>query len=66
MKHREYAKKTDEEKRVVVSFSLSGDRIKRLRQKFFEEHGRQPTEAECRYTASDVSLKALDEYLGLS
>lgn len=66
MKHREYVKKPQEKLRIIVSYSLSGERLEQFREQFepdFErEHGRKPNEAECRRKASDLALEAIDFY----
>lgn len=69
---REYPRKPGEELRVPVTFSLSGKRLKRFRDKFILEHKqsyeREPTEQEIhneiRRRASDIALQAIDTYCG--
>jgi hypothetical protein len=63
MARRAYPKKSEEERRIVVSFSLSDDRLKWFREMIALETGHEPTVEQCREAARDIAQFAIDEQI---
>lgn len=61
MPRREYPKKSDDERRIVVNFSLSGDRLKRFREMMKHHAGCEPSTETLRSVARDLALWGIDE-----
>ena len=62
MPKREYARKAEEERRIPVSFSLSGVRLKQFRKDLAAIIGREPSKQDCKDKASDLALHAIDAF----
>ena len=63
MNHRTYPRKKEEEKRVVISFTLSADRLLRLREKISLETDHEPSIEEIRSAARDIAQAAIDKQI---
>ena len=63
MPKRAYPRKAQEELRIPVSFSLSGERLKAFRTAYRGAYGREPSKQECREKASELALQAIDTFL---
>lgn len=62
-KKKSYPHKADDEKRIVVSLSLSGDELRYFREAFALTEGHEPGVAECREKARDLAYGAIDTYI---
>lgn len=63
-KRRPYPKHVkDEERRIVVSFSLSGQTLSLFREAFSLAEGHEPTLEECRERARDLTFQAIGAYI---
>jgi hypothetical protein len=60
---RAYPRKAQEDLRIPVSFSLSGERLKAFRRVYTASFGHEPTKQECRDKASEIALQAIDTFL---
>lgn len=65
MPKRTYPRKAVEERRIPVTFPLSGERLKAFRQTYAASVGHNPTIEECKEKASDLALQAIDRYTGV-
>jgi len=63
MGKRAYPKKKDEEKRVVISFTLSDDRLMWFREMISRETGKEPSIDDVRSVARDIAQSAIDEQI---
>ena len=63
MSKREYPKKSDDERRVVISFTLSDDRLRWFKDMMCLQSGHEPTLEELREYARDIAQSAIDEQI---
>lgn len=63
MAKRAYPRKRDEERRIVVSFSLSGDVLRYFRAAYAVSEGHEPTIEECREKSRDLAFQAIGAYI---
>lgn len=63
MPKRAYPRKAEDERRIVVSFSLSGDLLKDLRARMEQHWHRPPTKADLQMYARSCAYKKLEEIL---
>lgn len=61
MSKRPYPKKKDEERRVVISFTLSDDRLRWFREMICLQTGQEPDLDQIRAVARDIAQSAIDE-----
>ena len=61
MSRREYQKKSDDEKRIIINFSLSGDRLRMFREMLRTRMGCEPSLLTIREVARDLALWGIDE-----
>jgi hypothetical protein len=61
MPRREYPKKRDDEKRIVINFSLSGERLRVFREMLCRQMGCEPSLETVREVARDLALWGIDE-----
>ena len=63
-KRRAYPKRVkDEERRIVVSFSLSGETLSLFREAFSLAEGHEPMIEECRERSRDLAFQAIGAYI---
>jgi hypothetical protein len=55
--------KTEEEKRIVASFSLREERLKWFRQALAFELGREPTRKECEGAMRSIAQQGIDAFI---
>ena len=60
---RPYPRKTENERRIVISFSLSGDVLKNLRERLEAYMHSQPTKSEVQAFARSKAYEAIEDYL---
>ena len=63
MSKRPYPKKPDNERRVVVSFSLSDDRLEWFKEMLCLQNGAEPSIDLIRSAARDIAQAAIDEQI---
>ena len=63
MNKRAYPRKAEDERRIVVSFSLSGDMLKSLRERLEAYKQSQPTKHEMQAFARGKAYEAIEGYL---
>lgn len=63
MGKRPYPHKAEDERRIVVSFSLSGPMLKSLRERLEQYMHSQPTKAEVQAFARGKAYEAIEDYL---
>lgn len=63
MSKRPYPKKPDNERRVVVSFSLSDDRLEWFKEMLCLQIGAEPSIDLIRSVARDIAQQAIDEQI---
>lgn len=60
-KKRPYPKKPDDERRVVVSFSLSDDRLEWFKEMLCLQNGAEPSIEQIRESARNIAQSAIDD-----
>lgn len=60
---RDYARKAEDERRIVVSFSVSGVTLSQLRERLERSMSSPPTKNEIQSFARGKAYEALEEYL---
>lgn len=63
MEKRPYPRKAENERRIVVSFSLSGDMLKSLKERLEAYMHSQPTKSELQAFARGKAYEAIEAYL---
>ena len=60
---RAYPHKSEEEQRIVVSFSISGDQLKQLRERLEKYMSAPPTKNDIQAFARGKAYTAIEDYL---
>ena len=63
MAKRPYPKKSDDERRLVISLTLSDDRLRWFKEMMSLQSGHEPTVEEIRAYARDIAQSAIDEQI---
>lgn len=63
MSKRSYPKKPDDERRVTINFTLSGERLCWFKEMIFLQTGNEPSVDEIRSLARDIAQVAIDEQI---
>lgn len=63
MSKRPYPKKPDDERRVVISFTLSDDRLRWFKEMLCIKDGHEPSIETIRSVARDIAQSAIDEQI---
>lgn len=63
MSKRPYPKKKDEEKRIVISFTLSDDRLRWFKEAMVLETGHEPSLNDIREHSRSIAQAAIDDWI---
>jgi hypothetical protein len=63
MVKRAYPRKKEEERRIPVTLSLSGDTLRYFREALSISEGHEPTAEECKQKAIDLAYGAIGAYV---